>query len=107
MNAMSTNAPTIKAAHASETGTAFSVRRRVLKTCRRSRRAGQHAYRHVKNPSEEDAALSGTSQLTAEKFNAIFQPSESVRRISAQLTAAKLPATAARKRMQRQRTCRP
>ncbi|MGP1459742.1 MAG: methyl-accepting chemotaxis protein [Treponema sp.] len=79
----------IEAAHAGEAGKGFAVvADEIRKLAEEAGSQGKAITDTLKTLSDEIAGLSGASQTVEEKFNAIFQLSENVRGMSAQLTAA-------------------
>ena len=79
----------IEAAHAGEAGKGFAVvADEIRKLAEEAGAQGKAITDTLKKLSDEIAGLSGASQTVEEKFNAIFQLSENVRSMSAQLTAA-------------------
>jgi len=79
----------IEAAHAGEAGKGFAVvADEIRKLAEEAGAQGKAITDTLKKLSDEIAGLSGASQTVEEKFNAIFQLSENVRSMSAELTAA-------------------
>ena len=79
----------IEAAHAGEAGKGFAVvADEIRKLAEESSAQGKAITNTLKKLSDEIAGLSAASKTVEEKFNAIFQLSENVRGMSAELTAA-------------------
>ena len=79
----------IEAAHAGEAGKGFAVvADEIRKLAEESSAQGKAITDTLKKLSDEIAGLSESSKTVEEKFNAIFQLSENVRGMSAELTAA-------------------
>ena len=79
----------IEAAHAGEAGKGFAVvADEIRKLAEEAGAQGKAITDTLKKLSDEITGLSGASQTVEAKFNAIFQLSENVRAMSAQLTAA-------------------
>ncbi len=79
----------IEAAHAGEAGKGFAVvADEIRKLAEESSAQGKAITDTLKKLSDEIAGLSESSRTVEEKFNAIFQLSENVRGMSAELTAA-------------------
>ncbi|MGP1459589.1 MAG: methyl-accepting chemotaxis protein [Treponema sp.] len=79
----------IEAAHAGEAGKGFAVvADEIRKLAEEAGAQGKAITDTLKKLSDEIAGLSGASKTVEEKFNAIFQLSENVRGMSAELTAA-------------------
>ena len=79
----------IEAAHAGEAGKGFAVvADEIRKLAEESASQGKAITDTLKKLSDDIKGLSDSSKIVEEKFNAIFQLSENVRAMSAQLTAA-------------------
>ncbi len=79
----------IEAAHAGEAGKGFAVvADEIRKLAEESSAQGKAITDTLKKLSDEIAGLSASSKTVEEKFNAIFQLSENVRGMSAELTSA-------------------
>ena len=79
----------IEAAHAGEAGKGFAVvADEIRKLAEESSAQGKAITDTLKKLSDDIAGLASASQTVEEKFNAIFQLSENVRGMSAELTAA-------------------
>ncbi|MGP1458348.1 MAG: cache domain-containing protein [Treponema sp.] len=79
----------IEAAHAGEAGKGFAVvADEIRKLAEESAMQGKSITDTLKKLSDDINGLSDASKIVEEKFNAIFQLSENVRGMSAQLTAA-------------------
>ena len=79
----------IEAAHAGEAGKGFAVvADEIRKLAEESSAQGKTITDTLKKLSDDIKGLSDSSKIVEEKFNAIFQLSENVRGMSAELTAA-------------------
>ncbi|MGP1427566.1 MAG: methyl-accepting chemotaxis protein [Treponema sp.] len=79
----------IEAAHAGEAGKGFAVvAEEIRKLAEESSTQGKTITDTLKKLSDDINGLSDSSKIVEEKFNAIFQLSENVRGMSAELTAA-------------------
>ena len=79
----------IEAAHAGESGKGFAVvADEIRKLAEESSIQGKNITETLKKLSDEISGLSSSSRTVEEKFNAIFQLSEDVRSMSAELTSA-------------------
>ena len=79
----------IEAAHAGEAGKGFAVvADEIRKLAEESSAQGKTITDTLKKLSDDINGLSESSKIVEEKFNAIFQLSENVRGMSAELTAA-------------------
>ena len=79
----------IEAAHAGEAGKGFAVvADEIRKLAEESSMQGKTITDTLKKLSDDINGLSESSKIVEEKFNAIFQLSENVRGMSAELTAA-------------------
>ena len=79
----------IEAAHAGEAGKGFAVvADEIRKLAEESSAQGKTITDTLKKLSDDINSLSESSKIVEEKFNAIFQLSENVRGMSAELTAA-------------------
>ena len=79
----------IEAAHAGEAGKGFAVvADEIRKLAEESSMQGKTITDTLKKLSDDITGLSESSKIVEEKFNAIFQLSENVRGMSAELTAA-------------------
>ena len=79
----------IEAAHAGEAGKGFAVvADEIRKLAEESASQGKAITDTLKKLSDDIKGLSDSSKIVEEKFNAIFQLSENVRGMSAELTAA-------------------
>ena len=79
----------IEAAHAGEAGKGFAVvADEIRKLAEESSAQGKTITDTLKKLSDDINSLSESSKVVEEKFNAIFQLSENVRGMSAELTAA-------------------
>ena len=79
----------IEAAHAGEAGKGFAVvADEIRKLAEESSAQGKAITDTLKKLSDDIAGLASASKTVEEKFNAIFQLSENVRGMSAELTAA-------------------
>ncbi|MGP1565098.1 MAG: methyl-accepting chemotaxis protein [Treponema sp.] len=79
----------IEAAHAGEAGKGFAVvADEIRKLAEESSAQGKTITDTLKKLSDDINSLSDSSKIVEEKFNAIFQLSENVRGMSAELTAA-------------------
>ena len=79
----------IEAAHAGEAGKGFAVvADEIRKLAEESSAQGKTITDTLKKLSDDINGLSDSSKIVEEKFNAIFQLSENVRGMSAELTAA-------------------
>ena len=79
----------IEAAHAGEAGKGFAVvADEIRKLAEESSAQGKTITDTLKKLSDDIKGLSDSSKVVEEKFNAIFQLSENVRGMSAELTAA-------------------
>ena len=79
----------IEAAHAGEAGKGFAVvADEIRKLAEESSVQGKTITDTLKKLSDDIKGLSDSSKIVEEKFNAIFQLSENVRGMSAELTAA-------------------
>ncbi|MGP1495410.1 MAG: methyl-accepting chemotaxis protein [Treponema sp.] len=79
----------IEAAHAGETGKGFAVvADEIRKLAEESSVQGKTITDTLKKLSDDIKSLSESSKIVEEKFNSIFQLSENVRGMSAELTAA-------------------
>ena len=79
----------IEAAHAGEAGKGFAVvADEIRKLAEESASQGKAITDTLKKLSDDIKGLSDSSKIVEEKFNAIFQLSENVRSMSAELTAA-------------------
>ena len=79
----------IEAAHAGEAGKGFAVvADEIRKLAEESSAQGKTITDTLKKLSDDIKGLSESSKVVEEKFNAIFQLSENVRGMSAELTAA-------------------
>ncbi|MGP1458171.1 MAG: methyl-accepting chemotaxis protein [Treponema sp.] len=79
----------IEAAHAGEAGKGFAVvADEIRKLAEEAGSQGKAITDTLKKLSDDINGLSDSSKIVEEKFNAIFQLSENVRAMSAQLTAA-------------------
>ena len=79
----------IEAAHAGEAGKGFAVvADEIRKLAEESSAQGKAITDTLKKLSDDITGLSSASKTVEEKFNAIFQLSENVRGMSAELTAA-------------------
>ncbi|MGP1459908.1 MAG: methyl-accepting chemotaxis protein, partial [Treponema sp.] len=79
----------IEAAHAGEAGKGFAVvADEIRKLAEEAGSQGKAITDTLKKLSDDIKGLSDSSKIVEEKFNAIFQLSENVRGMSAQLTAA-------------------
>ena len=79
----------IEAAHAGEAGKGFAVvADEIRKLAEESASQGKTITDTLKKLSDDIKGLSDSSKIVEEKFNAIFQLSENVRAMSAELTAA-------------------
>ena len=79
----------IEAAHAGEAGKGFAVvAEEIRKLAEESSAQGKTITDTLKKLSDDIKGLSDSSKIVEEKFNAIFQLSENVRGMSAELTAA-------------------
>ena len=79
----------IEAAHAGEAGKGFAVvADEIRKLAEESSMQGKTITDTLKKLSDDINSLSESSKVVEEKFNAIFQLSENVRGMSAELTAA-------------------
>ena len=79
----------IEAAHAGESGKGFAVvADEIRKLAEESSAQGKSITETLRHLSDEIAVLSSSSKIVEEKFNAIFNLSEGVRRMSTELTSA-------------------
>ena len=79
----------IEAAHAGEAGKGFAVvADEIRKLAEEAGMQGKTITDTLKKLSDDIKGLSNSSKIVEEKFNAIFQLSENVRAMSAELTAA-------------------
>ena len=79
----------IEAAHAGEAGKGFAVvADEIRKLAEESAMQGKTITDTLKKLSDDITGLAASSKIVEEKFNAIFQLSESVRSMSTELTAA-------------------